>query len=101
MYGLSIRHMLSYQYMVGIISGNAMLKVLGVASFMCSLLGIVQVVSHYSGCHKRYHTRYCNIFFVGFIIDHSGSKPFKCYSMAYTVILHQGDVLSLIYILKP
>ena len=42
-YGLSFRHILSYQYMVGIIPGNTMLKALGGTFFMCSLLG-------------RYHT---------------------------------------------
>ena len=45
---LSISHVLSYQYMVGIIPGNAMPKALGGTSFMCSLLGRchMQVVSY-------------------------------------------------------
>ena len=101
-YGLTIKHIVSYQYMVGIIPGNA-------TSFMCSLLGryyrgsiILQWVSlkvlyctgsiilQWVSLKVSLKVSYCKDM-MGF--DHSGSKPFNCYLLVSLITSFLGKMI--------
>ena len=85
-YGLSIKHIVSYQYMVGIIPGNA-------TSFMCLLLGRYyrgSIILQWVSLKVSLKVSYCKDM-MG--LDHSGSKPFNCYLLVSLITSFLGKMI--------